>query len=243
MRKQFWTVLLIFFILSAAAGQAQWRITTTQGNVYRGVIVNQDNDIINLKTLDNTELTLKREIVESTIKIQTRIETKSGDQYTGFVTTIDDNRLKIILEEAGEIEINRADIVEIEAIDDRDILGERISDQTYSALGITFFGPGMINLSYSHSTEEVGVKVCAGTIGFNFGWQVNLLMNLNRTKTYNHNVSLGTGMMIADNFLWYAGVFYDINVYGLFLEFGLSTAIDEKLSLGPTFQVGYLFEF
>lgn len=257
MKKSFLTLLLVLFILSAVAGQAQWRITTTQGNVYRGVIINQDNDNITLKTLDNTELTLKREIVESTVRINTRIETKSGEEYIGFVTGITDDKLTIVLDDAGETVIKRAEIEGIETLDSITVLIKK-DNETFYAVGFTLFGPGEANLSVACVFEDVGVRVCAGNRDYNYGWQVNMLLNINRTDNYSHNISIGLGNSITDSMLLYGGIFYDINIYGLFLEFGLaatiyegdgdldkfpSVQIEKSYNLFPTVQLGYVFEF
>lgn len=261
MRKQFWTILISMLILSAAVSQAQWRITTTQGNVYNGVITEQGNDFVKVRTLEDTELNLNRKIIESMAKIETVIQTKSGETFIGFISDLNEKELIVIPAGEKEIIIFRRNISQMEIAgnrkDSRDAYKNRRYMKTkkispYSMAGATILMPGGVNLIYGYQDENYGIRLTAGYIGYAMGVQVNLLKNISKSASFEHNISLAFGTSrFEDTSYWYynvfrwtyAGLCYDLNFHGFFLEAGLNVGTGSYSNPQVMAQIGYVYRF
>jgi hypothetical protein len=93
-----------------------------------------------------------------------------------------------------------------------------------------------------------------------YGAQINALMNLSKQQNFEMNFSLAAGYRAVTEFNGYEdefegasyfGGFFDINLYGIFLEAGLSfmsdngekSAITISDDIGLSFQLGYVYRF
>ena len=119
--------------------------------------------------------------------------------------------------------------------------------------------PGGINVNIGHNFEETGVRAAFGYIGGVYGFQLNFLYNLNKSEHFEHNVSIGAGYSaiekigydydyygysIDDMRTWaYFGGYYDINVYGAFLELGLTIGSGDFTIPQFSIQLGYVYRF
>ncbi|HRT68363.1 MAG TPA: hypothetical protein P5216_06450, partial [Bacteroidota bacterium] len=90
-----------------------------------------------------------------------------------------------------------------------------------------------------------------GEIGFIpssiFGFQIEALYNLKTSRHFEHNLGVGLGLMEIyyneDNVWGYLELLYNLNIYGFFLEAGMSIGSGSFTNPQLMFQFGYVYRF
>ncbi len=182
-----------------------------------------------------------------------KIQTDEGKEYSGKI--ISENSTQIVIEDGStQITVLKTQISNIQYYNSLKEL--RTTKQSFSFLGLTILQPGGINLVAGREFGRFGARIAAGYIGAAAGIQANFLVNLSRSKSFNHHVSLGAGTSYIDtpdsyygssytiHRTWqYIGGFYDLNYSGFFLETGLEVGSGSFSNPQLALQIGYVYEF
>ncbi len=116
----------------------------------------------------------------------------------------------------------------------------------YPMVGLTLLLPGGLNLIGGYHYDKFAAF---GEIGFlpevAFGFQVEFLYNLKTARHFEHNLGIGAGLsVISQNDSWaYLGIFYNLNLYGFFLEPGITIGSGNAPNPQLWFQFGYVYRF
>ena len=121
------------------------------------------------------------------------------------------------------------------------------SKDTYGMFGITLLLPGGYNILGGYQFQTFGLRAELGCIPYGdggYGGQVNFLLNLAKSKSFEANVSLAAGFsQMGNNNFTYAGPCFDLNAGGFFIELGLGFGSGSFQSPQLLFQLGYVGRF
>jgi hypothetical protein len=237
-------IALVILITSCLNIFSQIEFELTNGEIINGFIVENMADSIKIKTVDNFHITIPRIMIDDIEKIEASITTKSGDVYEGNITDVNESNYVIETESGLSVKIPR-DIV------DKVILGNNYSEKQYAMFGPTLLLPGGINLLFGYHYSSFGVRGEFGFIPANnevYGFQVNVFYNLYRTKSFEHNISIAGGFSSQETYLYdkewtYIGFMYDFNIYGFFMEAGITFGSGTYSNPQLAIQFGYVYRF
>ena len=220
------------------------------GTSYQGTILKLNSDFCILKTASGTEIKIEKHKIK-TIRTENDYEI-SFDNHSTPVRSYETNY-------SGQYGGGRSQRYSI--------LNSQNND--YSMFGASLICPGGINLIWGRQFTKHGIRAEIGMIPEKmFGMQLNYLFNLDKRESFEHNISVGIGYSylkdntyVSDSYYnlggyvvdgygyyrdddWtYAGVFYDINIYGLFLEGGITIGSGDFSNPQLSFQIGYVYRF
>ena len=235
----FLPALLIFTNYS----YSQVEITTQSGDAFVGILYKQDDKTITLKTFDLIEIKILEKEIEVTKKLKTRLITNSGHEYSGHIKKLENNKYTVITDSGSEIEIPVSSVKEYST---NSTVGKSKIDE-YGMIGGALGTPGVLNLILGYQfNNSFGNKLSFG--GFYgedpvFGLQINAMFNIIKRPSVEQNISLGFGWSQIEHSWLYTGIFYDINIYGVYSELGLT--IGDGIYSNPQlfFQLGYVYRY
>ncbi len=249
----FLSLTALLLLLSLSQSHAQVEVTTIHGETYIGYIIETNKDKILFRTTDDLELTFPKNYIEDIKPVIIRIVTFTGNKYEGRVLKQDDSTM--IIETKGKLVLTvpKNQIFRLN-------YGDSYSTKTYRSFGITVLAPGGINISFGNHFKSTGIRTVIGYMGSVVGLQINYLFNLSKSEHLEHNISLGAGrtafedserpsyvragqIKIPRGSWTYLGGYYDINVYGAFLELGLTAGVGDFTIPQLSIQFGYVYRF
>ena len=244
MNQKTFILALVIFITSFMQVFSQIEFELTNGEIINGFIVENKTDSLKIKTIDNFFITVPKKIIVGFEKIDATITTKSGDVYEGNITDVSESQYILTTESGLSVNIPRYTIEKV-------LLGNNYREKQYAMFGPTFLFPGGINLLFGYHFSTFAVR---GEFGFfpvenaMYGLQVNIMYNLFRNKSFEHNVSLAGGFSHQDSYYtdkeWtYIGFMYDFNIYGFFMEIGLTLGSGTYTNPQLGGQLGYVYRF
>lgn len=240
------TILFSLVILITAELDvfSQIEFVLTNGEVINGFIVENMVDSIKIKTVDNFLVTIPKRLIVWNERIEATITTKSGEEYEGNITNVDDNNYYITTESGLPVTIPKNIIEKV-------FLSNNYKEKQYAMFGPTLILPGGINLLFGYHYSSFGVRGEFGVLPVDdeiYGFQVNVFYNLFRNKSFEHNVSIAGGFSHQDSYLYdkdwtYLGLMYDFNIYGFFMELGLTLGSGYYSNPQLAIQFGYVYRF
>ncbi|MBI5325433.1 MAG: hypothetical protein HZB41_09220 [Ignavibacteriae bacterium] len=213
------------------------------GEMINGFIVENMVDSFKIKTVDNFLITIPKRLIVWNERIEASITTKSGEVYEGNITNVDDNNFYITTKSGLPVIIPKSIVEKV-------FLSNNYKEKQYAMFGPTFLLPGGINLLFGYHYSTFGVRGEFGIFPVDdaiYGFQMNVFYNLFRNKSFEHNVSIAGGYSHQDHYIdrdWaYIGVMYDFNIYGFFMEFGLTLGSGYYSNPQMALQLGYVYRF
>lgn len=124
--------------------------------------------------------------------------------------------------------------------------GESITDlrdRPYWELGVNLGTPAGFNLAIGKWLGRFGLRVSGGTLGKPVnGIQINLGYKLSDNTDRSHSLAFMGGNSQAEARHWtYAGVAYNLNWGGFFLEVGLTGGSGSYTNPQAAIQIGYMY--
>ena len=252
---KFLFLFLAVTLFTAVNLNAQVEVSTLSNQEIKGIVAGETADSLSLKLIDGSKITIAKSQIEDMQPCETtvkaRIESKSKKPkfktYNGSLTAVTDSSYTIQNKSGVSFNINRADVKSIDIVP---VTGRK----AYPMFGLTLLMPGGLNALFGYQfTSGIGFRVEAGYIGTLSGFQGNFMYNLSKSRSFEHNLSIGFGHMSGtqnkglfneETKTWtYAGLFYDLNIYGLFLELGVTAGSGGFTNPQIAFQFGYVYRF
>ena len=231
--------IVTFFCLLSITAFSQVQINLRSGEKYSGIILNNSNDSITIKTTGNTLLTFAKQNIDNIETLYSNIKLISGKSYTGHIMKQTENDVTIRSKSGVEYTLQRKDILAIRQ-------GKESKD-IYGMFGVTFLLPGGYNILGGYQFQNFGVRAEVGCIPYGeggYGAQANILLNLTKTKSFEANLSIAAGYsLMAGKDYTYAGPCIDMNAGGFFVELGLGFGSGSFSSPQFLFQLGYVGRF
>ncbi|MGA2296813.1 MAG: hypothetical protein ABSG15_04605 [FCB group bacterium] len=251
--KPLFFALYIFFVFNCSLF-SQVKVLTRDGFLQYGFEVEQtDKQILKLTDEDDLEFYIPRSEIKSIQNINCTIICKNV-KYEGHIYKLKDSIYYLNTKiDKENIELNKREISSIEIL-------RKPTSTAYSSFGITLIGPGGLNVVFGYMFSSGGFRIEGGTFNSVYGFQGNFLINLNKSESFESNISLGfgyTSIETDENIYdygynynrkvtkdWtYGGIFYDFNFHGVFFEGGLSFGTGSFSSPQLNVQIGYIFRF
>ena len=215
----------------------QVKVKTTEDLWFQGFCTNETDSIISLIDDSNAEYTIQKyKIVEKQLLIR-ETDKFSNNPYGYFLL----DKQKFQNENRYKSEQNYTPAPAFQE-----------SSDEYPMLGLTFLTPGGINLFGGY---HYGKFTATGEIGFIpssdliMGFQVEFMYNLKSARHFEHNIGFGGGYTYIED-QWssptewaFFGLFYNLNIYGFFLEPGLTIGSGTYKNPQIVFQFGYVYRF
>lgn len=246
MKIKYLTIAVLFFFISFGILSAQVKVTTKDNNVFYGIILENKNDSLNALKLESEEhlkisIPVSNKNILSVKEINCFIKQKNSSYYEGKVLSISDKKISMFCEDGAIYDFN---------YDESKIL---FYNPVSSFIGFTIGTPGGINATFgSFLTENFGLSASIGHIPNKMlGAQLSCLFNISRGIHFEHNLGIGIGGFTEyseyrndDNDDWiYSSVFYELNLYGFYIQPGISYGHGSYSNPQFLFQLGYVYRF
>ncbi|MEN6295734.1 MAG: hypothetical protein ABFD61_06360 [Chloroherpetonaceae bacterium] len=215
----------------------QVKVKTTENIWFQGFCTNETDSIISLIDDSNAEYTIqKHKIVEKQLLIR-ETDKFSNNPYGYFLL----DKQKFQNENSYKSEQNYTPAPAFQK-----------SSHEYPMLGLTFNTPGGINLIGGYHFGKFAAIGGIGCVPFGttiWGAQVEFMFNLKSARHFEHNIGFGVGYSFIGSKLskaqeWtYIGLFYNLNIYGFYLEPGLTIGSGTYKNPQIAFQFGYVYRF
>lgn len=238
-----------------------------QSNI--GKIIEQNDNSILILLNDETQVKYNKENIKEINPLELKVETNAGIIFQGFCTKENNYEIWLKGSDDTEYQIKKSQIKTIQILkkdNDRynpyevvdNIPNSKSADvgensniakslkSEYPMVGLTLLLPGGLNLIGGYHYDKFAAF---GEIGFlpqvAFGFQVEFLYNLKTARHFEHNLGIGAGLsVISQNDSWaYLGIFYNLNLYGFFLEPGITIGSGNAPNPQLWFQFGYVYRF
>jgi hypothetical protein len=120
-----------------------------------------------------------------------------------------------------------------------------LRDMSYAEFGLTLGTPAGINFALGSWFGPIGFRVSGMQLGKRTaGIQVNVGYKLSDNATRSHVLAVVAGSLVAGFQSWgYAGVVYNLNLSGFFVEAGLTAGSGSFTSPQAILQIGYVHRF
>lgn len=256
--KTFLYLFLALFQVSISLSQV--RVDTDDGASFFGIVVGQDKESITIQRKDGFRQKFALNKIDDMTELDAEIITVDSLIITSHIFFMDKDSIYYHFGRRNkELGLSRAGIVEIKY--DSEILKPKVSEIDtigYSSFGFAVGTPGLFNVVYSYRfPRSISLGIEAGGTKDIYGLQLNMGFNLSRSHSFEHNFLLAFGHIsqirkLGFDFLgyeefeqaWtYYGIFYNINLWGIQAELGLSAGIGDFDSPMPHLQFGYVYRF
>ena len=237
--------LIIVLLLSVFSmpTYSQIEIKLHLGREYTGIVVNNSKDSITINTFKNRLISFSKKEIENIEPLTSTIRLINGKILSGYISKMTDDEITLIINNDTEVDIEktiqRKDIIEMKQT--------RIYKDTYGMFGLSFGLPGGVNALWGYHFGKLGSRAELGFFPADelmIGVQANFSYNLYQNSIFETNVSVGTGYFYNDRHDFvYIGPFYDMNLYGFFLELGLGIGSGSYSSPQFMAQIGYVYRF
>ncbi len=245
-------LILIFGFLSILPVKAIEEITLLSGQKYLGFVVDESKENLSIIDQFNSEIKINKQSITIRQRMFAEVVTRFGAKYTATLRTIEEDNIIFFDDKGSEIRIPKSDLdyiivnnTKLTPDNWRVLSGANLSTLNghktrYSAFGFTVGLPGIFNANYiMNYSNGLGFKLSGGYWGGEyFGFQANLLYNLEKTHSFDANLFVGAGYSRVgktseyDSFYnridyvrqdyEYIGGGFDINLHGFYLELGIS---------------------
>lgn len=235
-----------------------------------GLIKSEDENSIYLSKNDGVEISVSKLNIKTIDKLIVNITTIHNQNFKGFYKESNDSILTMINDDNNEIKIPKKNIEEAvleQRIKDKfsidgwnyqvieslvkkkqisiyDNLNQK-NNKEYSFFGLTLLNPAVFHIVGGYNFEKTGIRTTLGiafSIANSSGFQINYLYNLKKIEHFEHNLSLGAGYTLLNGYEWeYLGLFYDFNLYGFFVEPGITIGYGDFKSPQISLQFGYIY--
>jgi hypothetical protein len=120
-----------------------------------------------------------------------------------------------------------------------------LKEASYAEIGANIGIPSVLNIAYGHWFGPVGLRMSGLYLGRDAqGVQFNLGFKLSDNPKRSHSLAAVAGTSVMDGSEWdYAGIVYNLNIRGFFLEAGLTAGSGDYASPQATLQLGYMHRF
>lgn len=255
-------IILIGLFLCVYVSTAQIEIKTIYHETYTGILIERGDSILHIKTLDGLNIDIPLVQIQGMTHINSTITTYTGVEYEGNITAITDTSYCLCTEFNDEIEINKLFIRSLETDNGftvhPKVQSYALKRQDYTFYGLTAFCPGGINVLFGQQYRYYGIRFQGGYIPSALvGFQSNILFNISKEQNFESNFSIGVGYInlidyksISTYFggatnekekdFKYAGLFYDANWDGFFMEIGAAVGGGDYLKPQILLQLGYV---
>ena len=236
-----------------------------------GKIIEQDDKSISILLKDETQIKYTKSSIKQIVPLEVRVTTKDGIAFQGYCTKENNYEMWITGSDETEYQIKKSQIKNtlilkkggdrynpydiIDEISSSEIQPEpqspkknKIENNEYPMFGATLFMPGGLNFVGGYHYDNFGA---IGEVGYFpsviFGFQIEFLYNLKSSRQFEHNLGIGGGF----SYMFYDGeedwgyleLLYNLNIYGFFIEAGLSIGSGSYTNPQVRFQIGYVYRF
>ena len=230
----------IIFLVSVSAN-SQIRINLFDGTNLSGFYFGNTKDSLSIKTIDKLKISVHQKSIIKIDSLYSTIILQDGKTDTGYISKMTDEDLTLKIKNGKENIFQLLDVREIQIEGNQDNHIQTVANNqsqfsdrsSYFEAGLTIGTPGGLNLLFGYISGIIGFRAEIGTIPIpsdfdghynfiGFGAQANLMFNLNKSETFEQNVSLWVGY--SDWYprrITYFGPSIDINYHKYFLEIGL----------------------
>ncbi len=244
--------IMLLLLTHAISVEAQIRITTSFSERITGYKTDENDSLLSIRCIEGGDYVIKKENIRLMDSLTSEIVTTTGERYLGNIFLLNSNGIEFINMDGSVIQLAKSEIQKYS-------LSSRLYGSGYISLGITFLGPGGINIICSGQFENTyffRIEYGNSFDDYKYGYQFNLGYNLVREKYMEQNISFGAGVtferkkhetagykstIMKDT--KYFGIFYDVNFYGFFFEAGALLGNGINNGLGASFQAGYVYRF
>jgi hypothetical protein len=177
---------------------------------------------------------------------------KNGSKILGSITQFIPDSIVSIKTKDGSLFVYSTD--EILKMEKDASIDE--SKKNYTEFGANIGTPAVFNLVLGFHSEKTGVRFSGMYLGDNYGIQASLPIKFYETKNVYHAIALALGfshLETEENSGFYSytrtrewvyfSLNYNLNLYGFFLEAGLSVGDGAYSNPQLMFQIGYVHRF
>jgi len=242
--KTFAIIFVSVLLLLSIRAYSQIEIEMNSGKKYCGIISNDSNDSISIRTTANLIIVLPKNQIEKIEALYSDIKLQNGISYKGHILKKTDSIITVRSLRGVIYTLQKNEI---------SVLNQHSTyqDSSFLLLGITIFNPGRINILGGYHFGIFGFRAEFGGNDIGWGTQANFLLNAYQSKYLEVNFSLCAGYTSFRDEEWgfYGGPCVDINAGGIFLESGFgffSSASDFYEGLNTPkfiFQIGFVYRF
>lgn len=247
-----WLSVVFVLVIASVPLDAQIEVSTEYSGDFSGYKTNENDSLLYLKSANGNEYIIKKGFINKIGELKSEIVTKSGDLYFGHISLVNAAGIHLLDSDSQNKIFSLEEITKYSICD-------RLYSSGYTSLGLTYKGPGGFNVLIGRQFENYfffRAEYGASSGNELYGYQFNLGYNIVRLQNMEQNISFGGGVsferkkhvtkgynltIMADT--KYIGIFYDINLYGLFIEAGVKLCEGAKNGLMIGFQVGYVYRF
>jgi len=244
-------------------------ITDGSKNSNYGKIISQDDHSITILLNGGTQIKYYKDSILKITPLELKVFTNDNNSFQGIGTQENEEMMWLSGSHNTEYQIKKSNIKEIQILKHNsdkynpyevvdNIPNSKSADvgensniakslkSEYPMVGLTLLLPGGLNLIGGYHYDKFAAF---GEIGFlpqvAFGFQVEFLYNLKTARHFEHNLGIGAGLsVISQNDSWaYLGIFYNLNLYGFFLEPGITIGSGNAPNPQLWFQFGYVYRF
>jgi hypothetical protein len=235
--------------MAASNAFSQVEIETLDGRDISGFIIHSDDNSVRLQLAEGIEVDIKTKNIRKINKRYSTIHTTGGGELEAHISLVNDSAFEASTKDGFPLKIDRKNIMYYSF--------DNLSSQ-YPFIGLTLVQPGGFNLTGGgHFSDVLGIRATVGMVpGSMFGTQFNLLYSLSRLEHFESNISILGGYSIIErghdyygqavenDMDWlYFGTSIDANIYGIFLELGLTVGSGYFSNPQLLFQIGYVYRF
>jgi hypothetical protein len=168
---------------------------------------------------------------------------KNGSKILGtIIEQVPNKQLKIRMRDGSEF-VYTFDEIEIIRKETPALFETTGTFLEYTELGVAIGTPAVLNIELGYWMDEVGVRLSGGIFP-GAGIQANLGFKLAENAKRSHVIAAVFGASEIDHYEWtYAGVAYELNYHGIFLQAGLTAGRGDYSSPQIIFQLGYVYRF
>ncbi len=177
-----------------------------------------------------------------------RVKTLAGTTYNGRIASIDDGLVTIDASDGARVVLSMEQIQSIEF--GVDSAGNPDAKPHYDYAGLTLLTPARINIVLGHWYGDFGFRLSFGYWGETAGVELDGHYSLGCSDAFNHGLFVGLGIFeweqhfLEPNSRWrYLAAGWQMNLFGIFLQIGLSAGEGSFQSPQYIGQIGYVYEF
>lgn len=241
-------LLLMVCLLSFYNLSAQINLELLSNEKIKGYVIDENDTTIVLYLENNKTKSITKKEIMSTINLNTVITYNNGDNLLIHIDKIDSIKVYYKSYSQGNTQI----VNSILRTDIKTMKIEKYYMDEYSSFGILLSSPSHYNLIFCYQTESnINVKSIIGTdiieriyLHFEIGYNLFKYNHFESNISFGGAVgkSLGTGFGSGTNDQ-YAGIFYDVSIFGIYLEAGYLFSEASYTRQNYIIGLGYVFRF
>ncbi len=260
MMKLLFLIILVFSINQYVFSQT--KIITNSDNQLIGIVTEETDMKLKLKTLAGELVELTKASIKSREILISEIKTKSGLMMKGNLTDLRESELEFLSTDSfkvtilygnigtftnPDLEVTRFMNNMIAVHSQRAAQSEELENSVlvnkkarYTKYGVALGHPGLINLVYGYNNRSICIQASGGAGPNAYGFQFGPGVNLYSSQHIEHNILLVFGIMggkISSS--EYFGVLWDFNASGFHFQAGVGYNASSRAGL--LLQIGYAY--